>query len=359
MAKLLYKLATGDDVYLYDKSIVIMFTGKRKVLSTSVYNGGYHEDFTAIYNHDAKIAAGMPCEILAPTYTEHMALISKRLELDPQKTSGMATAANMENVAIETMSHKKLTVTAIVTAGIRSNSGRAGDFADYYEPKQPLPKFGTINIMLVLNCNLPKGTLVRALVTCSEAKAVAIEELQFGSNYSNGIATGSGTDQTMIVANAESDLYLDDSGKHSKLGELIGKVIIKAVKSALDKQNNLNPSSQHNAILRLKRFGTTAEKLWQLYIKNHHDLIKAQYLIKAEALARDKIMLTYTALMAHLIDEFNWQLIDNEELYFAGETLLNNIAKPYAISLKPIIITQNPDNLLLAWQQLFNDIIAK
>ena len=37
----LYTLSTGDEVYRYEKSIVIFFKGRRKVLSTSVFNGGY------------------------------------------------------------------------------------------------------------------------------------------------------------------------------------------------------------------------------------------------------------------------------------------------------------------------------
>ena len=97
----LYELSTGDPVYRYDKSIVVFFKGRRKVLSTSVYNGGYHEDYTAVYNHDAKTAPGMPCEMLADTYTEHMRLISRRIGLDPDKVTGMGTAADMENAAIE------------------------------------------------------------------------------------------------------------------------------------------------------------------------------------------------------------------------------------------------------------------
>ena len=35
--------------------------------------------------------------MLADTYVEHMRLVSKRLALDPDKVSGMGTAASMEN----------------------------------------------------------------------------------------------------------------------------------------------------------------------------------------------------------------------------------------------------------------------
>ena len=88
----LYTLSTGDPVYRYEKTIVIFFKGQRKVLSTSIFNGGYHEDYTAVYNHDGKVGAGMPCEMLAPTYTEHMQILSRRLGLDPNRVTGMGTA---------------------------------------------------------------------------------------------------------------------------------------------------------------------------------------------------------------------------------------------------------------------------
>ena len=54
MSEQICTLSNGDKVYFYDKSIVIFFNGKRKVLSTSVYNGGYHEDYIAVYNYEAR-----------------------------------------------------------------------------------------------------------------------------------------------------------------------------------------------------------------------------------------------------------------------------------------------------------------
>ena len=37
MSEHLCTLSNGDNVYFYDKSIVVYFKGQRKVLSTSVY----------------------------------------------------------------------------------------------------------------------------------------------------------------------------------------------------------------------------------------------------------------------------------------------------------------------------------
>lgn len=356
MSEKLCTLSTGDEVYFYDKSIVICFQGKRKVLSTSLYNGGYHEDFTAVYNYDAKQGAGMPCEMLADNYVDHMQLISQRLALDPEKVSGMSTAASMENVAVEVLKHKELTVTAIVTGGIETNGGRVGDPADYYRPQEKPVKYGTINIMLVLDCNLAPGTLARALVTCTEAKTAAIQELLEGSKYSQGLATGSGTDQTMIVCNAESELYLDGAGKHSKLGELIGRAVIVAVKKALAKQSGLTPALQHNAFRRLKRFGVQPGGMWEAFHSAQPDVIKPEYLVAAEKLACEETMLTFTSLYIHLLDQCAWELISPQEMQQAGQLLLDILATQYNVE-KIELRDDDNDDMLEAWKILFNHIV--
>lgn len=242
----LYTVSTGDTAYRYEKSIVVFFKGARKVLSTSVFNGGYHENYKAVFNHDGKVGSGMPCEMLADTYTEHMRILAKRIGLEPELVTGMGTAADMENVAIESLNYKELTVTAIVTGGIETNGGRVGDPADYYKPAEKPDKLGTINIILILDADMPPGTLARALVTCTEAKTAAIQELLAGSNYSTGLATGSGTDQTIIVANSDSELYFEGAGKHSKMGELIGKPLLKQLKRHY--QNSLDSILEHSTM---------------------------------------------------------------------------------------------------------------
>ena len=93
---------------------------------------------------------------------------------------------------------------------------------------------GTINIILYIDGDLAEPLLARALVTCTEAKTAALQELQAGSHYSMGIATGSGTDQTIVVANSESPYYYDSAGKHSQIGvKLIGKAVKKSGKISI------------------------------------------------------------------------------------------------------------------------------
>ena len=350
-----------------------------------MFNGGYHENYTAVFNHDAKKAAGMPCEMLAPTYTEHMQILSGRLGLDPEIVTGMGTAADMEHVAIETLSYKDLTVTAIVTGGIETNGGRVGDPATFFKPLEKPDRAGTINIMLVLDTDLPPGTLTRALVTCTEAKTAAIQELLEGSKYSNGIATGSGTDTTIIVANSDSPLYLEGAGKHSKLGELIGRTVKSAVKTALDRQTGLNPLSQHNALRRIQRFGVDKTTLWKKYLENCkrrngelrkaeaqspestdtakatitvNKLLKPEFLTRVEALAKEDTMVTYTSLYVHLLDQFLWGLLQEKETRKVAEELLRILAEAYGTV--PVVIKEplSPEAMMEAWQNLFLEILA-
>ena len=323
----LIRLTTGDVAYRYDKSIALFFSGARKVLSTSLYGGGYHEDYTAVFNRDMTQGAGMPCEMFADTYAESMRIAAQRIGLDPNRTTGMGTAAQMEHVSVQSRSYKELTVTAIVTGGVETNGGRVGDPATYY--KNVPKKCGTINIILVIDADLPPGVLTRALVTCTEAKTAALQELMADSRYSCGLATGSGTDQTIIVANAESPLCFEGAGKHTKLGELIGCAVIAAVKESLGNQSGLTPARQHDLLRRLRRFGITGDTLWQDYEaqENGGRLIKPRFLDTLHEIGRCPGVFALGVSYIHLYDEFLWGLLTAEETHAAGAHFLLEMAR--------------------------------
>ncbi len=352
---LLYTDVTGDKVYRYEQSIVVFFQGMRKVLSTSVYNGGYHEDYRAVFNHDCTQGVGMPCKMLADTYVEHMRLVATNLGLNPDFATGMGTAAQMENAALATLAYKEITVTAIVTGGIETNGGRAGDPADFYKPLPKDLKSGTINIILLLDCDLPEGVMNRALVTCTEAKTAAIQELMAGSHYSTGLATGSGTDQTTIVANSTSPIFLESAGKHSKLGELIGRTVTVAVKEALDKQSGLNPTRQHNVLRRLERFGVTSETVWKYYLENTKEpIIKPEFLGCMEQMASSEEKLPLFVAIIHLYDEYLWDLLGEEELIHAINQLVALLLPNNGEECELVLA----DCTLESFRKIMNKIIA-
>jgi adenosylcobinamide amidohydrolase len=94
---------------------------------------------------------------------------------------------------------------------------------------------------------------MEAFMTATEAKTVALNNLRIPSQYSNGYATGTGTDGLCIFSNLESDNTLTNAGKHSKLGEMIGNCVIESIQKAIKKQVWITKKSQSNVLVRLNR----------------------------------------------------------------------------------------------------------
>lgn len=349
-----YTLSTGDAVYQQETSMVVAFTGPRAVLSTSLFSGGYRNDLQAVFNHDMKRATG----ITAANYLTYLADTARNLGLDPARVSGMGTAASMENVAIRSESYQSLTVTAIATGGVEGNGGRVGDPTPYFMPGQKPAAYkpGTINIMLVIDADLPNGTMARALVTCTEAKTAALQELMAGSRFSTGLATGSGTDQTMIIANPGSELYLEDAGKHSKLGELIGRTVKLAVKEALLRQTGLSPEKQHSVLRRMNRFGVTEDMLFQHYVQSGGIADKARFAAALKQVEREAPLVSYTSLYVHLLDQLQWQLLSGEEVTETGNALLRLTADTYGVPA-PAIGAPDLQGAVQAWADLVVEIV--
>ena len=69
------------------------------------------------------------------------------------------------------------------------------------------------------------------------------------------------------------------------------------------------------------------------------------------------MMLTFTSLYIHLLDQFLWQLISAEEMQAAGQSLLATIASYYNVESEKIL-EANLEGMLASWKVLFNKIIT-
>lgn len=237
-----------------------------RVLSTSVRNGGQTEHIRFLLNHQS-------CEG-ADHYERHTVMteigldgyhdqICRELQLDPRLVASMGTAANMNYAARKQLSHGDQSVTAIVTAGVQGNAACAGDPATWRETEKgwekATPLNGTINTMLLVNHSLTEAALARAVVTMTEAKSAALQQLAIRSLYSKDFATGTGTDQYCIAVPLEKGKPLTSTSPHVKLGELIGLAVREATLEALRWQNGLEPSTTRLLFHALGRYGV-AEK---------------------------------------------------------------------------------------------------
>lgn len=329
----LFDTILGDEVYLYNDAVVVTFQGKRGVASTSVLNGGYRSDLKVAFNQSCgKQAPHSQChKMKADTLEGHYTVIAQELGLDPEIATGMGTAAFMENMATVTKEHGLLKVMAMITAGVDVNGGRAGDPAGYDElEKKHLnvkETSGTINMFLFINANMPEGTLFRAMMTATEAKTAALQELMANSQYSTGLATGSGTDSAILICDLESDLYVRSSGKHNVLGELIGKAVKQVVKEALDKQTGMNAERQARISFQAQRYGITADK-----VKKYHSYIYPNSVLSDEefekrffAVDSNQELVASFAGIIHLIDQHEWGLLNEVAVHNIAGALLKEI----------------------------------
>lgn len=336
MEELLYTFDNGDRVIRTQRAIITYFNGRRGVLSTSPFNGGLRNDLKTVFNFDCVHFCDDPCALYAPDYAGHLRIVAHRLGLDPDVSAGLSTAVYMKNAAVVSETWQELTVTAVTTAGIDINGGRAGDPAALHEQDgQYTPVAGTINIFLFVNVNLSDTALTRAVITATEAKTAALQERLVGSGYSDGLATGSGTDGMVVVCDRTAPVTLTEAGKHYKLGELIGRVVHTSVRSGLNRHSHIHPAVQADLLSQLKRFGITEQTLYRACAPA---LSADAFALRLKALRQDALLSQQTALYCHLMDLAGWGFYDTR-LYTVATQLLNLMQLPAALCPSPDIKT--------------------
>lgn len=299
-----------EEICRTDDSIFINLPPGRAVLSTSWINGGYQEGLSGVFNHQPPHHATCSHNLEGGSVEAYMAIVAGRLGFDPEKSAGLLTAAKMKHAAVVTRSFRGVEVTAVITGGIEVNGGRAGDPASYFQENGKIEMIsGTINTLLLIGAHLPAYAMTKAIMTATEAKAAALQELMAQSRYSSGIATGSGTDGIAVITDTTHEKYLTDAGKHSKLGELIGIVVKEATTTTLRRQSELSAESQADIMVRLNRFGVKEDDLWVFATRLDGENRKPGFFRSLQKISRDPAILAAVTAIIHIMDEISWGLL--------------------------------------------------
>jgi adenosylcobinamide amidohydrolase len=155
----------------------------------------------------------------------HLLQVAKSLELDPSRVVGMMTAAQVKRAGYSVVGRDDLIAGAWCTVGC-SNALRIGD------PATAVTTPGTINLALVINQCLSAAAMVEAMAMATEARVAAVMEANIRSTRTNRLATGTGTDCIVIAARHGGCTY-QYCGKHTVIGEMIGKAVLRATTQAL------------------------------------------------------------------------------------------------------------------------------
>ena len=342
---LLLKTSDGDEILKNSDTILVKFGPKRNGIVSSWLNGGYSEDLSAVFNHQLsqenidKYGDGGILDFLKDLSTDFYDC----LDLRSKKLSGLITSADMDHYSIACEKYRDIEVIAISTAGVRVNAVSAGDIASYYEingeydfdmnnddkdiyqnPNKP----GTINTILLINSKLDESSLLLAEMIAVEAKAVALRELMTSSNYSNEIATGTGTDGIAIFSNMDSKNTRENVSKHAKIGELIGKAVIASIKESLAKLQWLTPSYQLNALIRLDRFQYNLEDFYKNYLPNfikmEDEKDKRNFIISLIEVSKNPELVANVSLIIHLIDQYRVGLLSKKTVLKVSDSILDH-----------------------------------
>ncbi|WP_406535386.1 adenosylcobinamide amidohydrolase [Methanobrevibacter sp.] len=321
--RLIFKTSLDDEVYYLKDTILVNFKHNRNGVSSSELNGGTCELYKSVFNQH--LSQEKIDYLESHDICEYLINECSLMDIDSNYSTGLITLANMNNSSIITQSFKNIEVTAISTAGVRTNASKAGDPASYWQENGEF-HFGTINIILLINAKLSKSTLMESFMTATEAKTVALNNLKIPSQYSNGYATGTGTDGLCIFSNLDSDDEITNAGKHSKLGELIGKAVIESVTKAIGKQVWITNKSQSNALVRLNRYDLDINEFY-----NSIDCDKDKFIrqLQIDAKKQDNVAITTSVL--NLIDEVENNLIKKEDALDLAQKMVKENCNSYPI----------------------------
>ncbi len=223
-AKIVYYTYMGFNA----NTLLVSFNEKRRVLSTT---DGYKK---VKYVANAYVPYAVS-EHFISSYKNFRKSFLEALGISHDDLALLSTGVNIDNLAICEQSFQEFSVCCMVTAGVKGNAQRVGvDTASYIEKNGEFLKIsGTINIILLTNAVLSVGSMARAIMTITEAKTAALQDLDVRSTFTPQCqATGTGTDNAIVVS-GKSGEKIKFLGGHTKLGELIGFSTKNAVTEAI------------------------------------------------------------------------------------------------------------------------------
>jgi len=146
----------------------------------------------------------------------------------------LMTAANVRNFALSRQRSGQLTVATLVTAGL-SFPAAAGDRQSTIRAEG-----GTINMILLIEGNPTESCMVDVVKTATEAKTVALRNLDIRSRFSKEICTGTTTD-AIVVASTSRGRPIEYAGTATTLGYLVGRAVRIGVEGAIAKEEQITP----------------------------------------------------------------------------------------------------------------------
>lgn len=223
-----YDLETeGAHLSVYDGNLLITFDRPRCALSTAIYGGGFQHIKYAL---NRQLMEFYPSEKDFPggSVEAYLGLCAEKCGAAPGESSVLLTSADINYYAHKIIRAGSLLIETVATGGVVETACRASSAPLYREEKGVFGPVGTINLMVMMNGKLPDGIMARALITLTEGKTAALEDLGIADVNNGKPATGTSTDGITFITDPEGPLYTD-AGTFSELGASLARAAYESV----------------------------------------------------------------------------------------------------------------------------------
>lgn len=212
------------------QTLIVDLGATRTILSSAVRGGGL---VRARYVLNHQVQANSLAAPLAQQRWEDPGRALRRLATTlgvRHPFVGLMTAVSLRQLVTARDESDGVWVESLLTVGV-TNAVRAGEPAGPGTARPTDRRYGTINIILVTNARLSHAAMVTAVQVAAESKASVLLEHDIRSPLSGAVATGTGTDATVIVrGSGPARRY---GGTHTAIGAMIGRVVARGVAEGL------------------------------------------------------------------------------------------------------------------------------
>lgn len=224
-------LVCGGALAASGTALLLSFPAPRPVLSTALWGGGFrrvrwalNQKLTGYWAAPGDFPGGSPEAYLRGALA--------RAGCAPEESCAFLTSAKMERYRHAVREDRGLAVEVVATGGVEKTAARAGDPPLYREEDGQFFPAGTINLMVLVRASLPAYAMVRALLTVTEGKTAALQDLGIAGAVTGRPATGTATDGVMLFAD-DGAPRLTDAGTFCLLGSLLAGTVHEAVTRCL------------------------------------------------------------------------------------------------------------------------------
>ena len=205
-----------------DERIVMRTHSLFSTLSNAVWNGGF-----AFANHFVNWKVPLDFDCQHPSQAMQHYLNDRQY---PLKTSvGLQTAACLQRASLMFIETQHFACLCCVTVGT-GNAVRAGQSRPTFSAYIP----GTVNCMVLIDAKMTNSAMVNMLITITEAKTAALQDIGIHDSTNGLLATGTTTD-AVIVGVSQSHKYDNTyqyAGTATDIGHCVERIIYKCVQQS-------------------------------------------------------------------------------------------------------------------------------